>query len=111
MQDVKRIEASVIVGSNRLLWVLLGFSIFDALATDFGLRSDLIEEANPLIKYVYDRNIFEYYFVKLGFPLSLFTLQSVLARSPIVHKLLQFTVGLYSIISMLHIGWLTLHFR
>lgn len=110
MRHGKRIEASILAGSSRLLWMLLGFSIFDALVTDFGLRFELIEEANPMIHYVYSRNLSGYYLIKIGFPLVLFPLRSALARSFLVYKLLLFTVILYSILSLLHVGWLALHF-
>lgn len=111
MQEIKRIENPYSVGTNRLLWMLLGMSIFDALATDFGIRCGFIEEANPLIDSVYERTVYGFYFLKLGFPLSLFTLQSVLARSDLVKTLLRFTVGLYGIISGIHVFWMLLYLQ
>ncbi|MGG0644870.1 DUF5658 family protein [Sporosarcina gallistercoris] len=111
MQEIKRIENPFSVGMNRLLWMLLGMSIFDALATDFGLRSGFIEEANPIIATVYEQTVYGFYFLKLGFPFSLFTLQSVLAHSNLVKTLLQFTVGLYGIISGIHVFWILLYLQ
>ncbi|REB06428.1 hypothetical protein DVB69_12020 [Sporosarcina sp. BI001-red] len=111
MEDVKRIEGFISVGSNRLLWLLLGMSLFDALATDFGLRFELIEEANPVMDYVYEYSVLGFYFVKVVFPLVLFTFQPVVARSRIVQRLLQFTVGLYAVLSGFHVFWIWLHLR
>ncbi|MGN7410244.1 MULTISPECIES: DUF5658 family protein [unclassified Sporosarcina] len=104
------LKSSVSVGTNRLLWVLLGLSIFDAFATDFGLRFELIVEANLMMDYVYESSVIGFYFVKLSLPISLFTLQSVVARSRFVQRLLQFTIGLYAVISGLHVFWLVLQF-
>ena len=110
MQNVEMLKSSVSVGSNRILWVLLGLALFDAIATDFGLRFELIKEANPMMDYVYESSAIGFYFVKLGLPISLFTLQSVVARSRFVQRLLQFTIGLYAVISGLHVFWIVLQF-
>ncbi|MCM3757617.1 DUF5658 family protein [Sporosarcina aquimarina] len=110
MQNLEMLKSSVLVGSNRMLWILVSLSIFDALATDFGLRFELIEEANPMMEYVYKRSIIGFYFVKLGLPMSLFRIQSAVAHSRFVQRLLQFTIGLYAMISGLHVFWLVLQF-
>lgn len=110
MQNLKMLKSSVSVGTNRMLWVLLGLSIFDAFATDFGLRFELIVEANLMMDYVYESSVIGFYFVKLGLPISLFTLQSVVVRSRFVQRLLQFTIGLYAVIFGLHVFWLVLQF-
>ncbi|WP_025786282.1 DUF5658 family protein [Sporosarcina sp. D27] len=104
------LKSSVSVVTTRLLWLLLGLSLVDALATDFGLRFELIEEANPMMDYVYESSVIGFYFVKLVLPISLFTLQSVVARSRFVQRLLQLTIGLYVVISGLHVFWFVLQF-
>lgn len=104
------LKSSVSVGTTRLLWVLLGLSLIDAFATDFGLRFELIEEANAMMEYVYESSVIGFYFVKIGLPISLFPLQSVVTRSSFVQRLLQFTIALYALIFGLHVFWLVLQF-
>lgn len=110
MQNLKMLKSSFSIGTTRLLWVLLGLSLFDAFATDFGLRFELIEEANPLMEHVYESSVIGFYFLKLGLPISLFRIQSVVARSRFMQRLLQFTIGLYAVIFGLHVFWLVLQF-
>lgn len=109
MQNAKRMDKAISPRSNQILYVLLAMSVFDALATDFGLRFDLLEEANPLVAYIYEESPFCFYTLKIGLPLSLFPIQSAVGCSRIVERLLQLSVVLYTIIFGLHIFWIVLH--
>ena len=110
MQRLQKRKGSVLFSTKHLLLLLLSLSVFDAFATDFGLRLELIKEANPMVGFVYGSSIFLFYLMKIGFPISLFALQPAVDRSRIVQRLLQFTIGLYAVAVGVHIFWMMLQF-
>ncbi len=110
MQRVQKRIGTFLFSTKQLLLMLLSLSVFDAIVTDFGLRLELIKEANPMADFVYGRSIFLFYSMKIGFPISLFALQPAVDRSRIVQWLLQFTIGLYAVVVGVHIFWMMLQF-
>ncbi|WOV83343.1 DUF5658 family protein [Sporosarcina jeotgali] len=110
MQRVQKKNGTFLFSMKQLLLMLLSLSVFDAFATDFGLRLELIKEANPMASFVYGSSIFLFYLMKIGFPISLFALEPAVDRSRIVRWLLQFTIGLYAVAVGVHIFWMMLQF-
>ncbi|ARD48300.1 DUF5658 family protein [Sporosarcina sp. P33] len=98
------------IQQNRLLnagFLLACLCLLDALFTDYGLRLGHIEEANPLVSYIYEKSIPLFYAVKLGLPLLLLYIV-VTARfsGNIVRISLTTALFLYIAVMFFHIFWL-----
>ena len=99
---------------NSLLnagFVLLLLTIIDAIFTDYGLRYSYIEEANPLMKFIYDTSTLNFYIVKISLPLLLLHLLTRLQPKIYLRLLIGATLLLYTIVLFHHIFWMTLIFR
>lgn len=97
---------------KKLITFLFFANILDAIATDTGLRHEVITEANTLIAIIYDTNILLYYLIKVGgVSLGLFLLTGLskkIERSKLVNTLLILTTAVYGGILLLHSVWITL---
>lgn len=96
---------------NRLLnagFLLLCLCVLDAALTDYGLRSGHIQEANPLVAFLYEFNIFLFYAVKLGLPLVLLYLVTHSSAGILLRIFLTTALFLYISIVGLHVFWLVL---
>ncbi|MDW0110243.1 DUF5658 family protein [Sporosarcina aquimarina] len=110
VDEVKEQRVPIQIRFEWKLVLLILLSVFDAGTTDFGLRFGLIDEANPLMSYVYSYSIFAFYFIKLGLPFSLVAFHSFVAHSRVIHRLLSFCIILYAGIAVLHLYWLLAYF-
>lgn len=111
MDEVKERRVSIQMRFEWTVALLFGLSVFDASATDFGLRFGIIEEVNPWMNYIYLKSIFAFYFIKIVLPISLLAIHSFSARSRIVQHLLFLSITLYGVIACMHLFWLVVHFR
>jgi hypothetical protein len=93
---------------NRILiaFVLLA-STADACLTDAGLRLHLIDEANPLMRFVYDHSFAAFYACKILLPLSLFFLAAKVRKRVLITGLFRLSVAVYAGILLLHYYWLS----
>ncbi|MFS0574664.1 DUF5658 family protein [Sporosarcina sp. 179-K 3D1 HS] len=86
--------------------LLIALAIFDCLSTDIGIRHAHIEEANPLMRFLYDHHIAYFYGIKIGLPLILL----LLLKSIEPKRLLAFFLGsalfLYLMVFGLHVFWI-----
>ncbi|MDR6554811.1 DUF5658 family protein [Paenibacillus qinlingensis] len=93
--------------TSKLLLSLLILCFFDALFTDIGLQLALIQEANPLIRYLYEWHIIAYYLVKLIFPVALMLIYPYIRQKLWVKPCLTLTVVIYAAVNVYHFVWLS----
>ncbi|QQZ10955.1 DUF5658 family protein [Heyndrickxia vini] len=87
---------------------MAALNIIDAVISFIGLKLDLIQEANPLMGYIYNQHPFLFLLVKLSFS---FLLYSFLYANKIPTKnIVKYTtytaVVVYSFVFSLHIYWI-----
>ncbi|MDG0795205.1 DUF5658 family protein [Cohnella ginsengisoli] len=93
-------------GSARNPYLLLVLSVFDALATDCGIRLQLIQEANPIAKALYESNIVLFYGYKTLLPLLLLFLLRYAPERPIVRFGTALAAALYAVVAIYHVVWI-----
>lgn len=89
-------------------FLLVCLSLMDALFTDFGLRLGTIEEANILMNTIYETNILLFYAIKIGLPLLLLYLTTIIHLKIYVRLLLSSALFLYVAVMFLHVFWMIL---
>ncbi|MCM3711801.1 DUF5658 family protein [Sporosarcina luteola] len=105
METVKAMPTS----KDRLLntcFLLFCLCMIDAIFTDFGIRYGHIEEANPLVRSLYDINIIAFYLMKSSLPIILFLFMKYMKPSVIVRNLLIVALIIYTIVIFIHISWI-----
>lgn len=80
--------------------------LFDAVATDVGMRLQLIAELNPFAKWLYDTHVAVFYTYKTGLPLALLAIVPYIKRQAFISVLLTFAVVVYSLLALYHLGWI-----
>ena len=88
--------------------ILLVLATFDALFTDFGIQSDHITEANPIMRSIYEVNVIGFYFIKIALPVLLIGIVTKLESKPFILILMNLSLFLYVSVLILHFFWLTL---
>lgn len=91
---------------QRMGLLLLALAVLDALFTDIGLRLTVIEEANPLMRWIYEQHVVYFYSIKIGLPLVLLLLFQSLKPRRIFALLLGPTVCLYLFVLGIHLYWI-----
>lgn len=94
-------------GSARNPYLLLVLSVFDALATDSGIRLQLIQEANPIAKALYESNVLLFYGYKTILPLLLLLLLRHAPERPIVRFGTVLATALYAVVAIYHVVWIS----
>ncbi|MCM3743573.1 DUF5658 family protein [Sporosarcina luteola] len=105
METVKAMPSS----KDRLLntcFLLFCLCMIDAIFTDFGIRYGHIEEANPLVRSLYDLNIIAFYLLKSSLPIILFLFMKYMKPSLLVKNLLIVALIIYTIVTFIHISWI-----
>lgn len=105
METVKALPTS----KDRLLntcFLLFCLCMIDAIFTDFGIRFGHIEEANPLVRSLYDMNVIAFYLLKASLPILLFILMHYMRPSLIIRNLLIVALIIYTVIILIHISWI-----
>lgn len=87
-------------------YLLLPLSLFDALATDAGIRLHLIQEANPIAKALYESNVFLFYAYKTMLPLLLLYLLRHTPERRLVRLGTALATLLYGVVALYHAGWI-----
>lgn len=82
-------------------------SLFDAAATDLGIRMQAIDEWNPFAGWLYEKDVALFYGVKLILPLLLLILlrQDGFNGSRRIGRLLGIAVVAYGAVACYHLGW------
>lgn len=89
-------------------FVLFVLAVFDSISTDFGLRQAHIEEANPLMRIVYETDVILFYALKISLPILLLMLIRTLKPRRIISLLMGTALLLYGAVFIQHIFWLTI---
>lgn len=93
---------------NRILIAFVTLaSMMDAFLTDIGLRLQLIDEANPLMRFLYEHSYAGFYALKFLLPLSLFFLAARVGKRVLVSGLFRLSVIVYAGILLLHYYWIS----
>lgn len=87
------------------MWLLL-LSLFDAFATDMGIRMDAVHEKNPFAAMLYEASPAIFYICKLILPLLLFVLLRYIDSRSFIFKLLYATTILYGALAVYHLVWI-----
>jgi hypothetical protein len=97
-----------VVRLNRFLIAFVCIaSLMDAMLTDIGLRLQLIDEANPLMRYLYEHSYLLFYGFKIILPLSLFFLAAKVGKRLLINSLFRLSAVVYAGILLLHYYWIT----
>lgn len=88
--------------------VLLLLATADSFFTDFGIQQMHITEANPLMRFVYDRSVWGFYGIKVCLPFVLLVLLARIEAKRYVKILMGFSLVLYSLVLFQHILWISL---
>lgn len=95
-------------------FILFILCLIDAVTTDFGLRNDLVTEANPLMDWMYGENVFLFYAVKLAMPSFLICLIykyfDSLGKSKLIKWSYAFCFLSYVLVCIWHLIWIALAF-
>ncbi|XID96198.1 DUF5658 family protein [Paenibacillaceae bacterium WGS1546] len=91
-------------------WIAV-LSLFDAAATDAGIRMQAIGEWNPLAGWLYEKDVALFYGVKLVMPLLLLILLRRMRRNDLngsrrIGRLLGIAVVAYGAVACYHLGWI-----
>ncbi|MFN0225588.1 DUF5658 family protein [Paenibacillus sp. KR2-11] len=87
-----------------LMIFLVAAGAADAFMTDFGLQAQMIEEANPLMRFLYENAYLLFYLVKIGLPVLLFILMRRVKRT-YIQRLLIVPAVVYAGVLVLHSFW------
>lgn len=100
---VSKLNKLILIG-----YILLVMSLIDAILTDYGLRLNLIDEANPLMRFAYESNVGYFYSIKLLLPIFLLLILRKLESTRLLKGMLFVTTGLYGIVMLIHVAWIFL---
>ena len=86
--------------------LLLLLAISDCLMTHFGLSNGYIEEANPLMLYVYEASIVGFFSIKILLPLLFIYIMTKLKPKAYLQLLIAGALFLYAFVMFKHVYWL-----
>ncbi len=75
--------------------------------TDLGIRYHYIQEANPIMRSLYEKSILSFYVTKLILPILLFFILLRVEPKPIIHVVLVISLVLYFIVLIQHFLWMS----
>ncbi|WP_462408740.1 DUF5658 family protein [Neobacillus sp. Marseille-QA0830] len=90
------------------LFLLLS-GILDACLTHFGIQFGVIEEGNPVMKFVIEKNWSLFYLIKILLPVVLIVLLIVHPITALMKKLLISASILYFSVLLYHLTWIALY--
>ena len=80
--------------------------MLDALFTDIGIRHALIEEANPLMRFIYELSIPTFYSIKIGLPFVLLCCSLKIKPKPYLQLVVSSALLLYLAVIIMHVFWM-----
>lgn len=83
-------------------------SIFDAIATDYGLKAGLIEEANVLMRSIHEFNVTLFYLVKISLPVFLLILIPKLKSTLVAKIFMIIALIAYASVIVIHLIWISI---
>jgi hypothetical protein len=94
----------------RICLFLLFAGVLDAVLTNFGISSGMIEEGNPMMEFLIEQSWIYFYLIKICLPLSLIGLFYLRPLKGWLRKLLISTGVLYFSVLCYHMVWILLYF-
>lgn len=91
--------------AHGVRWIVF-LCFFDALATDVGIRMELVSEANPFARLLYETNVALFYICKVGLPLMLLLFVPYVRERAVLGWLFIFTGVVYALLALYHMGWI-----
>ncbi|WP_050615569.1 DUF5658 family protein [Bacillus testis] len=91
---------------RKIVRCLLLLCLFDAVATDIGIRTGFIQEGNPLIDMIYGQSKIAFYCCKLVFPFLLVGLYEKYVKSKAIAILTCCCFSLYAAVTVMHASWI-----
>lgn len=93
---------------RKSAFILLLASLTDAILTDFGLRLQVITEANPLMRFLYEHAYPLFYVTKAALPLALLLISERTAPKKYHIALIGTAYVVYAGVMVLHSRWMWL---
>lgn len=88
-------------------WIIL-FSVTDAFFTHMGIHFNMVEEANPFAKVLYDQNILLFYGFKVILPILLFVAYPYIKSKKILNVASTICFIVYLLVNLYHLFWICL---
>ncbi|AZN40473.1 DUF5658 family protein [Paenibacillus albus] len=89
-----------------LITFILIASASDAVLTDLGLRSGIIQEANPFMDWLYHQSPLAFLLFKVMLPLLLLFLIPPKKVTKLLRSLMYITCSLYAVVLGMHGVWI-----
>ena len=86
--------------------LLLLLAICDSFITHFGLSNGYIEEANPLMRYMYETSIPGFFSIKIILPILFILIITKLKPNAFLQLLIAGALFLYAFVLFKHIYWI-----
>lgn len=93
----------------RFCIFLLIAGALDAFLTHFGIASGIIEEGNPVMKFVMEKSWFHFYLIKILLPLVLIGLYYFRPLTGRIRTLLISASVLYFTVILFHMAWILIY--
>ncbi|WP_410489334.1 DUF5658 family protein [Bacillus sp. DTU_2020_1000418_1_SI_GHA_SEK_038] len=93
---------------KKIFLYLALLNLYDGLVTFFGIQFSLIEESNPIMNALYQKNPFYFlgFKVILSAALCIFLFIKKLPQKKIVHHLALAATGIYTVVFVIHAIWI-----
>ncbi|WCK57326.1 DUF5658 family protein (plasmid) [Aneurinibacillus sp. Ricciae_BoGa-3] len=88
-------------------WLLL-LSFLDAYFTDIGVASGVIQEGNPIAKFLYEKNVVLFYGWKMLLPIVLLFLYPKIKDNNWLRRAVYFVCGIYILLFVYHLIWFSI---
>lgn len=105
--DIKS-EASEPIRWHYTALLLLLLAICDSFITHFGLSNGYIEEANPIMRFVYETSILGFFSIKIILPILFIWIITKLKPNAFLQLLIAGALFLYAFVLFKHVYWLYL---
>jgi len=92
----------------RTCYFLLAAGLLDGLLTHFGVANGLIEEANPLARFMIEKSWILFYIVKISLPLLLMRIMLIRPLTGWIRKCMKAGSLLYLSVLIYHGYWIAL---
>lgn len=93
----------------RACFFLLIAGLLDAVLTHMGVAFGLIEEGNPLVKFLMEKSWTLFYLIKVSLPIVLIGIMFFRPLQGWIKKLLTASCVVYFSILMIHCSWIAIY--
>jgi len=91
---------------QRLIgWIIL-FSLTDALFTHMGIQFEVVEEANPFAKILFEAHLLLFYGFKVALPIILYAVYPKIKTKRMVNRGVIICFIAYLLVNLYHVFWI-----